>query len=337
MQSAINPRLCKSTKSDAWEIAYSERKDGKTISRRVSTRTANRVEAEAALTGFITGSDRIAVSMTSPLVTEVLDIYEDHILRERKGDTQQLCIKLLRKGFEGVRVCDLTPQTQFRYRETRDVQSGTLRRELGVLRSALGYCKKHQMLKGELPWIELPRASQTREIYLTRTEADHFLELAMAHSEGRRLSRLTRFVAIALMTAARTSAVRGLTWDRIDWDAGTINFQEPGEALHNKRRVIVPISKRLRPILEQAYQERKEKYVLDHSGEIKKTWRTWITKTPYAHVSPHDLRRTWATLAIQAGVSIVDTAAILGDTPEVVLRHYAKHVPGMARAAIDTF
>jgi integrase len=340
MSQAINPRLARSTRSGNWEIAFSERLDGKTHSRRISTWTKDRIEAEAALTSFLTGTDKLRTSLSSPRVSDVLDHYEEYVLAERRGETQQICIRLLRRGFKDVFVSDLTPATILRYRQDRNVQSGTLRRELGTLRAALAYCKKHQLIKGDLPFIELPRKSQSKETYLTRSQAEHFLDLALAHSAGKkRLTRLTRFVFIALTTAARRDAILGLRWDRVDWDGNTINFQEPGEQLHNKRRVIVPISKRLRPILEQAYRERKpgNPFVLDERASIRKTWETWVKKTPYPHICPHDCRRTWATLAVQAGVSIVDVAAILGDSIEIVLKHYAKHVPGMAQKAVDTF
>lgn len=126
-----------------------------------------------------------------------------------------------------------------------------------------------------------------------------------------------------------------LTWDRVDFSAGVINFAVAGDQAHNKRRALVPISRRLRPILERAYAERKSKYVLDSAGAIKTTWNRWIATTPFQHVNPHDLRRSWATLAAQAGVPIVDIAQVLGDDPATVLKHYAKHVPGAALAAVN--
>jgi integrase len=333
-----NPRLAKSSRSPNWEIAFTEYVDGRPISRRVSTWTTDRLAAEAALTGFLTGEERNAAVSASPLVTDLLDAYERHIDEENKGETQRICIMHLRAGFKHVRLSGLTPDAQRRYRQARGVAGPTLRRELGALRACLGYAKRHNMVTGDLPYIELPRASQSKETYLTRSQADVFLDLASKHSEGQpRLTRITRFVWLAMTTAARKQAITGLTWDRVDWDALTIDYQEPGLQLHNKRRVLVPIAKKLEPILRQAYEERTSDYVLDHPGSIRTAWETWIATTPFYFLNPHDCRRTWATLAAQAGVPLIDIAAILGDSVEIVIRHYAKHVPGAGRNAVDAF
>ena len=184
--------------------------------------------------------------------------------------------------------------------------------------------------------MELPRASQPREAFLNDQEERAFHAAALAHSDGQeRLTRLSRFVAIALNAAARKEAITSLTWDRVDFVSGTINFAEAGRQLTNKRRALVPISKRLMPILQRAYAERTSEYVLDHSGSIRTTYENWVAKTPWSHIHPHDLRRTWATLAAQSGVPLVTVAEILGDSVEIVVKHYAKYVPGAAKAAID--
>jgi len=141
---------------------------------------------------------------------------------------------------------------------------------------------------------------------------------------------------LALLSAARKETIVNLTWDRVDWDAGTIDFREPGEQLTNKRKTVVPISKRLRPILQRAWEERTGDYVLDTPASIRSSWETFIARTPFAHITPHDLRRTFATLAVQSGVPLVDVAAILGDSIQILMKHYAHHVPGAAQAAVDS-
>lgn len=54
-------------------------------------------------------------------------------------------------------------------------------------------------------------------------------------------------------------------------------------------------------------------------------------------ISPHDLRRSCGSLLIAAGVDPVSAAAILGDTVETFLAHYAGLYEGGMRVALERF
>lgn len=334
----LNPRLAIS-KSGVWEIRYSEKdKDaGRYRSRSVSCRTTDRTAAEAFLAGLIDAEEHAARSSAAPTVGELLDEYGAAAKANGRGETQQFCLMHLRRAFGHVRLLDLTPAKIMRYRENRGVKDSTLRRELETLRVALNYAIKVKRIgRDDVPHIELPRQTQARRVYLRDADERAFYAAALAHSDGSaRLSRLARFVAIALDTGARAAAIRGLTWDRVDLGLGVIDFHEAGRQVHKKRRSQTPISRRLRPVLERAGAERKTGYVLDHPGEIKKTWQRWIATTAHPDLHIHDMRRTWATLAVSHGVDIVTVAEILGDDPATVLKHYSQFIPGRAQAAVD--
>ena len=70
-------------------------------------------------------------------------------------------------------------------------------------------------------------------------------------------------------------------------------------------------------------------------GAIRKAWETWLAKTPYKHIHPHDLRRTWASLAVQAGVPIYEVASVLNDDVATVEKHYGVLRPGHLKSAIN--
>ena len=72
-------------------------------------------------------------------------------------------------------------------------------------------------------------------------------------------------------TAARKTAILTLTWDRVDFETGVVHYPDPDRAVTKKRRADVPISTTLRPILEQAYRERRNDLVLWSKAEI---WAT---------------------------------------------------------------
>lgn len=233
---------------------------------------------------------------------------------------------------------EITPEIiqEYRTEHRGEVTDGTVRRELGALVAVLNWAQEKRLVAGaEVPIVTLPPASRARDVWLDEREESELYALALGHSLGReRLSRLTRFVALALDTAARKAAIEGLTWDRVDLGVGLIDFRDPGVKLTRKRRVPIPVATRLRPVLERAWHERTGDYVLDHAGNIRKTWETFLSGTRWPDLHIHDLRRTWATLAARRGVALWQIAGVLGDTVEAVGAHYAHHAPDHLRGAV---
>ena len=45
------------------------------------------------------------------------------------------------------------------------------------------------------------------------------------------------------------------------------------------------------------------------------------------HPTPHRFRHTFVRILLEKGVPVADVAELVGDTEEVVRRHYAKWVP----------
>lgn len=334
MSDIRNPRLEK-VRNGVWEIRWSEKRANRYVTKSLSTRTTDRREAESVFTGFLDGVDNTAKVMSTPTVSAICAAYESALEAYKTSETQHICLRHIVRELGHFHIADLTPDRLLTYRKSRGVMDGTLRRELQTLVAAVNYGVRHKLLKTEdVPLIDLPRPSAPRRVYLNDQEERDFYQLALAQS-GQRLERISIFVALALDTAARRDAIVSLTWDRVDFHASTIDYNEPGMAQTNKRRALVPISKRLRPILERAYQERTNEFVLFSDADIRPQWERWIKTTQFQHIHPHDLRRTFATLNIQAGVPLVNVAAILGDDVKTVLIHYGHFVPGNAQAAVD--
>ena len=224
-------------------------------------------------------------------------------------------------------------------RRTEGVSDSTIRRELGAVRAALNWgAKRYKTLKVGQVDTSIVKDGQARTFLLDEQEEAQFYQSAMAMSSpSGRLERITRFVALALDTAARKEAIETLTWDRVDLIAGTVDYRDPMKPPSRKRRTVVPISKRLRPVLERAHRERTGPWVLDHPGDIRSAYETFVGGLPgrLSEALPHDLRRTWATLAARAGVSLWDIAGVLGDSIETVTKHYAHHCPGHLKNAVD--
>jgi integrase len=138
--------------------------------------------------------------------------------------------------------------------------------------------------------------------------------------------------------------VETLEWRQVDLKAGVIRFADEGngKVRKRKRRVTVPISARLMEKLIEWKSEAVSELVLDTQVDVFRYWIPLIAEAARVSgdpsiidLTPHDLRRTWATLAAKAGVSMWDIAGILGDSLPVVIKHYAHHSPDYLRKAVN--
>lgn len=340
----INPRLKKSTRSGAWLIAYTEQTEpGKYASRTRSTGVEDRSEAERIMNDWLRTLNAVAEYKSSTLITDLLDNYERVQRKKGKGVTQFLSLGQLRDQFAGERVADIDSERVHRYEKERGVASATARRELAVLRAAIRQGVKDKMLTlADVPLFDLPEDSEPIRDFLTKRECDDFLRRAMEHTlPGAYLTRLTLFVWIGIHTGARAEAIRDLTWSRVNLDDKTIDFMLPGVRTSNKRRIVTTISEELLPVLQQAYKERRTEYVLHSNKSIRKMWDTWLATTPYCvrdtgnakrtRATPHLMRKTFASLAIQNGVPLEYVAEALGDSLEITRKHYG-HLTQEAKA-----
>lgn len=150
---------------------------------------------------------------------------------------------------------------------TQLVSSGTLRREFNVLRAALNLAWKNGFLDRP-PTITPPRDSAPRNRYLTKDEARRLLDICET-------PHVKTFLALAFYTGARKGAILALTWDRVDFNNGIVDFQEPGRPLTVKRRSIVPLHDSLKEILISAYQYSTCDFVVEYNSRKVNTGIRW--------------------------------------------------------------
>lgn len=206
-----------------------------------------------------------------------------------------------------------------------------------------------------VPAFDLPADGLPRQRWLTIAEIDALHSAAREMRGGApRLSRGERFLWLALETAARKEAILDLTWDRVDFELKTIDFNVPGRRLTKKRRVVVPISSALLPVLQRAFRERLEPkrrdgLVMDNRGEMWATIQSIAIKAGLAPaqkigtgqkpkatgISPHVFRHTAATHMARQGMPLWIIGKVLGNSLPMVERVYAKFAVDDLRAAVE--
>jgi integrase len=147
------------------------------------------------------------------------------------------------------------------------------------------------------------------------------------------------YAMIGLYTTARPSAILELTWDRVDFLRGIIDFTPPGHVRTAKRRTIVPIAADLRPELAKGFEARTCQHVIERGGKpvacIKKAFQA-ASERSGVHATPYTLRHTGAVYAAEGGVSMAELAQFMGhDDDRTTQRHYARFSPGHLRGVAD--
>jgi integrase len=206
----------------------------------------------------------------------------------------------------------------------------TIKTELEALRACLRW-----HYGKEAPVIVAPAPSKPRDRYLTRDEARALL--AAIETPHVRL-----FVTLALATGARMGAILDLTWDRVDFAHGTIDFMPAGRDKTNKRRVVVAMATKAREALLEARKAALSDYVIEYAGkQVASVKRAIASAARRSGVpcSPHVFRHTAAVWMAQDDVPMQKISQVLGHTSSRITEStYARYSPRFmadAMAALD--
>ena len=220
----------------------------------------------------------------------------------------------------------------------RKVSAGTVRKELGILRAIFNFMvkkvepKEHRVSQSVLAYVPLPPKPPARDRVLSDGELASIRRHITPGIE--RMDRISRYLWLLLETGARSEALRSLTWDQVDLKAGIIKLNPWGRNQTTKRRPTIPVSDDLLPVLVRAKDEATTAWVLDHTGQIRKSMERFCERHHLDGVTAHTFRHTLATRMSQAGVPMPDIAAMLGDSIATVEKNYLHLSPQHLRGAL---
>ena len=209
-------------------------------------------------------------------------------------------------------------------------QAGTICTELAHLRVCLAWAVKARIIQ-EAPYIERPQLPPPKERHLTRAEAEKVIAAAVA-------PHVRLFIVLAISTAARSTALLELKWDRIDFERGLVVLGDPDRTQRQKGRATVPMTNTARAALSAAKESARTDYVIEHAGAAIKSAKKGVAEAArragVKGCTPHVFRHTAAVWMAEDGVDMRKIATLLGHADaSITERVYAKFSPDHLRTA----
>ena len=235
---------------------------------------------------------------------------------------------------------EVTPKACRAYIASRKVAPGTVRRELGVLRAALNHGVRQRWIAAAPP-VDLPSKPEPKQRWLTRGEAARLLWACRA-PDRRHLARL---ILIQLYTGTRPGAAIALRWRAgpeggwIDVERGLLFRAAEGARVTKKRK---PPAKMPRQLVAHARRWRRDgaAAVISYRGKpvikVRKSWAAACEAARIEGATPHTLRHTAITWAMQRGAPVIEACGYFGVSQrtmeDVYLHHHPEYMGGVVAA-----
>lgn len=294
-------------------------------------------EANRRLRAAIADSHRQMVAADSPTVAWWAERWLDTVVHRIRPATLRSYRKVIRShvipALGSWPLADLRPGDVERW--TAGLSERGLRPSTVALsRRVLAACLADAERDGRAPrnaarLAHAPRVEgTTRRRALTAAEARRLLDLARDDPDAGLL------VTLALGTGARIGELLALDWSNVDLAAGTVSIRAsrswsglgPPKSRRGLRTVAMPAF----ALDALAAEDRRSGPVIatpeglplipERAGE---RWRSLRERAGLDGLRFHDLRGTYATLALARGVAPKALADVLGHDPAVLLRTYA--------------
>ena len=218
-------------------------------------------------------------------------------------------LKFLLPFFSDCTVLRMTKSLADEFRKARhagrNIKEATINRDLSVLRHILYWAVDEQIIVANpLGRMKMARERRTRRQVLSVAEEQLLLGSAKDH--------LHSMTIAALDTGMRRGEITSQRWEDIDFSRRLL-FVTRSKTPEGEMREI-PLTKRLSELL---LKERKEDGVIFCYREepvriIKRSWKTALKNAGIRHLRFHDLRHTFNTRLMEAGVLQEIRMALMG-------------------------
>lgn len=211
-------------------------------------------------------------------------------------------------------------------------------RTLAVLSKMMTLAIRWGLYPDENPCRYVERFKEhKRERYLSQDELARLgAALNKAHKEGRGNPAAINAIRLLIMTGARFSEVLGLRWDWVDWEHSCIHLPDSKTGAK-----VLPLGGPALEVLSNIPRAAGNPHVFPGKrlgaplSDINATWRMVREAAGLEGVRLHDLRHSFASVGVGAGVSLPVLGGLLGHSEPSTTQRYAHLADDPRQKAAD--
>jgi integrase len=210
---------------------------------------------------------------------------------------------------------------------------------LEVLSKAMNLAELWELRpQGSNPCMRIQaNTERKRRRYLSRAELDQLLTALDGFAAAGIRWRFAQLVRLLLLTGCRVSEIKNARWS---WLQGSVLVVPPeahktGQDGHAR---IVHLPPAALDVLEQLRAASTTQWIIQGGGDhplvgYRKLWLELLAAAGISQLRIHDLRHSYASMAVSAGLSLPQIGGLLGHASPLTTARYAHLVDEAAAAA----
>jgi integrase len=261
----------------------------------------------------------------------------EHAARKSQPRLYRGYANSLKAFFGGRTLAEITPKLIVEYKNRRyaaGLKPASINRELASLKKAFNlavreweWCRDNPVSR-----VSMERENNKRDRWLSIDEETRLLQAC-----ARWLHDLVTF---ALHTGMRMGEILELTWRGVDVSRRTVMVFRS----KNGERRTIPVNQTVLTMLKEKAKVRSLKtdvvfcskvFTPIESGHLRRSFRLALRKAKIEDFHFHDLRHTFATRLVQAGVDLYKVQRLLGHKSPIMTQRYAHHYPESLRDGVE--
>jgi integrase len=314
---------------------------GHRVRKKVSSSKGAALRARSVREGeILQGRFRIVPRRGAPKFDTLADKYSDLVSVHNRGHrVEGYVIKTLKAYFGKLLVSDLSAQDAEKYKTKRSryVKPATVNRELGLAKHIMTKALEWKMI-ADNPFRSVRNLRVPKRV--DRVLAPEEEVRLLAACEHVRSKFLRTLIIMAIHTGLRRSELLGLEWTRINLANRTIEIINAKSTSGDR---VVPMTATVHALLSGFAKEEKSGFVfpsnrseghrfLDLKGGFKRALR--LANIPEG-LRWHDLRHTFASRLVGAGVDLITVSQLMGHSGIAMTVRYAHPLADAKMAAVS--